>query len=90
MSERSDAGQPAMFELAKLSEQTAARWMFPCGLCNGYEVAESGGLCESCSPVPVRKPGRRRTSARTTKTATTRKRSASAKAPGRRGGEGRG
>ena len=91
----------AMFELTQPGEGSRARWMFPCALCNSFDVPESGGLCGSCSPVPVPKPVRRRTSAKTANTTTktgakarttARKRSTSAgaKASGRRGGGERG
>ena len=71
MSQGNDPAQPGLFELTGRPAGVApARWMYPCGLCNGYEVAEAGGLCESCSPIPFRKPVRRQTTAKTPKVKT--------------------
>jgi hypothetical protein len=68
MSQRSDPAQAGLFELLKRDpEAGVARWTYPCGLCNGFEVDEAGGLCETCSPIPFRKPVRRQTSAKTPK-----------------------
>ncbi|MGH3489588.1 MAG: hypothetical protein ACRDP8_17000 [Actinopolymorphaceae bacterium] len=70
MSHRSDPAQSGLFELLKRDlEAGVARWTYPCGLCNALEVAEAGGLCETCSPVPFRKPVRRQTTRKTPKTA---------------------
>ena len=70
MSERSFPAQPGMFELTSPDPGPGiARWVYPCGLCNALEVEEAGGLCESCGPIPFRKPVRRQTSAKTPKTA---------------------
>ena len=70
MSQRSDPGQSGLFELTKRDPDAGvARWTYPCGLCNGFEVEEAGGLCETCAPIPFRKPVRRQTSAKTPKPA---------------------
>ena len=70
VSQRRDPAQPGLFELtARPAGEAPARWTYPCGLCNGLEVDEAGGLCETCSPIPFRKPVRRQTSAKTPKTA---------------------
>jgi hypothetical protein len=70
VSQRRDPAQPGLFELTgRPAGLTPARWVYPCGLCNGYEVAEAGGLCETCGPIPFRKPVRRQTSRKTPKTA---------------------
>ncbi|MBE1610972.1 hypothetical protein [Actinopolymorpha pittospori] len=67
MGERNVPGQLGLFHLTKHDSGAAgvAHWMYPCGLCNGADVAEAGGLCSSCAPVPVRKATRRRTTATT-------------------------
>jgi hypothetical protein len=70
MSQRSDPGQWGLFELAMRDPGPGvARWSYPCGLCNGFEVDEAGGLCETCAPIPFRKPVRRQTGAKTPKAA---------------------
>jgi hypothetical protein len=70
MSHRSDPAQSGLFELLKRERDPGlARWTYPCGLCNALEVAEAGGLCESCSPVPFRKSVRRQAARKTPKTA---------------------
>ncbi|MEQ7124868.1 hypothetical protein ABN034_10120 [Actinopolymorpha sp. B11F2] len=70
MSHRSDPAQSGLFELLKRDpEAGVARWTYPCGLCNGFEVEEAGGLCETCAPIPFRKPVRRQTGAKTPKAA---------------------
>ncbi len=93
MSQRRDPAQPGLFELtARPAGEAPARWTYPCGLCNGLEVEEAGGLCESCGPIPFRKPVRRQTSRKTPKTAMaaagkpSRKPARTTKAPKVRGG----
>ncbi|MGW5361561.1 hypothetical protein [Actinopolymorpha pittospori] len=80
MGERNVPGQLGLFHLSKTTDESGeaglARWVYPCGLCNGADVAEAGGLCASCAPVPVRKATRRRT---TGTTKTTSKKSAAKK-----------
>ena len=73
MGERNVPGQLGLFHLNKTTDESSdgpglAGWLYPCGVCNGADVAEAGGLCPSCAPVPVRKATRGRTTA-TTKTA---------------------
>ncbi len=68
MTHRSDPAQAGLFELTRRDPDPGLpEWSFPCGLCNAFEVDEAGGLCETCAPIPFRKPVRRRTTAKTVK-----------------------